>query len=246
MDKLPPELIDRISSFLEPEDLKQTLLLSKAFRFPAEKYSGVFEEYSFSEPYVRHFEWIFSGHRLSYLRKLDFHVDLPSIEENFYNRDNMNDLADNDESFTRQIMVLFSTLNEVDSRAGRYNRLAKLQLRIWPPQRDVLNDDWEPDARKFLSWRVHLLDPEALIAVPSVRSLDIAPAYYNYCSHGPYLVKLDYRIIIDLAVKLPALEFLGCRIGHNDWFRKSASGAANLLHRDWARPRRDTRSDFAN
>jgi hypothetical protein len=36
MNQLPQELVDRISSFLSPDDLKNTLLLAHAFRFPAE------------------------------------------------------------------------------------------------------------------------------------------------------------------------------------------------------------------
>jgi hypothetical protein len=41
------------------------------------------------------------------------------------------------------------------------------------------------------------------------------------------------------------LEFLGCRIGGDEWQPKWETKAARNLSRDWAGPRRDTRKDFA-
>lgn len=58
-------------------------------------------------------------------------------------------------------------------------------------------------------------------------------------------VKLDYRVMVDVVVKLPNLECWGCRIGGNEWSPKTEQDATRYLTQDWAEPRRDTRQDFA-
>lgn len=50
MKSLAPELIDRISSFLDRRDLKCTLLLYPAFQVAAENHSGAFADFSFNNP----------------------------------------------------------------------------------------------------------------------------------------------------------------------------------------------------
>ncbi|KAA8616859.1 hypothetical protein A1F94_007510 [Pyrenophora tritici-repentis] len=51
--------------------------------------------------------------------------------------------------------------------------------------------------------------------------------------------------MVDLAVKLPNLEYWGCRFGGNEWSPKAKQEARRYLIQDWAGPRRDTRQDFA-
>ena len=49
MNSLPQELVDRISSYLHYEDLKNTLFLSRNFQYAAEKYPGAFLKYDLTE-----------------------------------------------------------------------------------------------------------------------------------------------------------------------------------------------------
>lgn len=46
MNNLPQEMVDRISSFLPIEDLKNTLLLSRPFQYAAERHSETFEVFN--------------------------------------------------------------------------------------------------------------------------------------------------------------------------------------------------------
>ena len=95
MDQLPQELVDRISSYLSVDDLKNTLLLSHAFRFPAEKYSRAFTTFALNENNAEKFIGTFSGHRLLYLRDLKFGICLPRPEDN-ERRDDADQLSKHD------------------------------------------------------------------------------------------------------------------------------------------------------
>jgi hypothetical protein len=105
-----------------------------------------------------------------------------------------------------------------------------------------------------LSWRVHLLKPEALPSLESVRSLEVGDAWpfdgtigqgRDATNYDWARVELDYRVMIDLVTKLPNLEYRGCRIGGDEWWPKTKQEATQYFTQDWAGPRRDTRHDFA-
>jgi hypothetical protein len=113
MDQLSQELVDGISSYLSPDDLKNTLLLSHAFRLPAEKYSGVFASFALNQNTAEKFIDTFSGYRLLYLRNLEFRISLPP-PENSERRDNADQLSKHDQSFTQQITFLFTTMKTVE------------------------------------------------------------------------------------------------------------------------------------
>ncbi|KAF2130886.1 hypothetical protein P153DRAFT_287537 [Dothidotthia symphoricarpi CBS 119687] len=250
MDQLPQELVDRISSYLSPDDLKNTLLLSHAFRFSTEKYSGAFARFALNEDTAEKFIDTFSGHRLLYLRDLEFGIRLP-LPEDSQRRDNADQVSKHDKSFTQQITFLFKTMKTVEERAGNQNKPGTVRLAISSPSRPIFRGR-SLSYHHHLSWRVHLLEPEALPLLKSVRSLEVGDdwdgsfgrraddADYNWAR-----VKPDYRVMVDLVVKLPNLEYWGCRIGGDEWSPKTEQEATRYLTQDWAGPRRDTRQDFA-
>jgi hypothetical protein len=247
MDQLPGELIDRISSYLSPDDLRNTLLLSHGFRFPAEKYSGAFVNFHLKPETAEKFIRTFSGHRLLYLRNVNFGISLPLPKDN-NRRDEADQLSKNDKSFTQQINFLFKTIKTVEERAGNQNKPGKFRLAIGPPARPISRKQQVLSYHNYLSWRVHLLEPQSLPLLESVRSLEVGADYdgpsvmpvdYNTAE-----VKLDYRVMVDLVVKLPNLEYWGCRMGGGEWSPKTQE-AESYLMQDWAGPRRDTREDFA-
>jgi hypothetical protein len=131
MNKLPQELVDRISSHLSRDELKNTLLLSHTFCYPAEKYSGVFERFWLCEGTTRRFIDFFSGHRLLYLNNVEFGISLP-LPEDPEGRDKVDQLSKNDKSLTEQTMILFKTIKTVEERAGSQN-IGKIRLAISSP-----------------------------------------------------------------------------------------------------------------
>ncbi|CAG5158437.1 uncharacterized protein ALTATR162_LOCUS5079 [Alternaria atra] len=245
MNQLPQELVDRISSYLSRDDLKNTLLLSHAFRFPAEKYSGAFTSFDLKEKTTDKFIDTFSSHRLQYLRDVKFEIILPSQDEE--DRDNAEQLSKHDQSFTQQIMFLFKTVKTVEERAGPNNGPGTVRLEIGSPRRKI---SWGTSLsiHHHLSWRVHLLEPDALPSLESVRSLGVGGEWYRESSGQDFNwghVKMDYRVMVDLVVKLPNLDYWGCQIGGDEWSPKTEQEAAKYFTQDWAGPRRDTRQDFA-
>lgn len=162
MDQLPQELIDRISRHLLPQDLKNTLLLSRAFRFPAEMYSGAFTRFSLDKDTAERFVIIFSGHRLSYLRDLQCEIRLPP-PDNSERRDNADQLRKHDVSFTEQIMLLFKTVKSVEERAEDQNR--KIRLAISPPLRPILHGR-SLSYYDHLSWRIQSVMPSKVAMEP--------------------------------------------------------------------------------
>ena len=250
MDQLPQELVNRVSSFLSPESLKNTLVLSHAFRYAAEKYSGTFARFALNKDTAAKFTSTFSGYRLSYLRNLEFEIRLPPpVDSNL--RDDAKQLSNLDQSFTEQIMFLFETLKTVEERAENQNEPGTVRLAISPLWRRVRRDR-ALSYHDHLSWRIHLLDPEELPALRSIRSLEIGHGWEGSVSRtaddADYRLaeaKLDYRVMVDLVSKFPNVEYWGCRIGGNEWSSKTEQEAAQYFTQDWAGPRRDTRQEFA-
>ena len=250
MDQLPQELIDRISRYLSRDSLKNTLLLSHAFRFAIEKYSGAFAKLTLGEDNAEKFIATFSGHRLLYLRDLEFGISLP-LPEDSERRDNADQLSKHDKIFTQGIAYLFKTIKTVEERAESQNVYGKFRLIISSPSRPIIRGH-SLSYHDHLSWRVHLLEPGELPLLKSVRSLEIGNNYCwtfgrraedPVCNRAP--VQLDYRVMVDLVVKLPNLDYWGCRIGGGEWSPKTEQEAAGYLTQDWAGPRPDTRQDFA-
>jgi hypothetical protein len=248
MDQLPQELIDRISGYLSPNDLKNTLLLSHSFRFSAEKYSGAFSAFELHEGNVQRFIDTYHGHRLLYLRSVEFWIRLPRVESICSSlRDGVEQLNANDKSLSRQIALLLEAFRKIEEHSGN---IGKFTLTIYTPKRAIPIEHRPLSFQQHLSWRVRLLEPETLPSIGSIRSLDIQQAMVRpgeVIDTGYVLepVKLDYGVMVDLLAKLPNLEYWGCRIGGDEWEPEWPQEWKNHYTRDWAGPRRDTRKDFA-
>jgi hypothetical protein len=56
----------------------------------------------------------------------------------------------------------------------------------------------------------------------------------------------DLRIIVDVATKVPNLDFLGCKVGGYERGPFYSDKIAEHYERDWKGLRRDSRHDFAS
>jgi len=264
MNSLPQELIDRISSYLDCNDLKNTLVLSHFFKYAAEEYSGGFSRYVLTEANADKFLDTFSGRRFRYLRTVEFATSVPALKsdgkEEESSRDTPEELNAIDIEFTRQIEFLLSTLKTLETNLDEVYRPGKLHLLIYTPTRTIDIEHFCIQ-RSYVSWRVHLLSPEKLPTLSLVRCLtiELADTSYYYDYPTPSLRKIDLRILVDLAHKLPNLEDLRCNIGGDEWFSGQEAFTddmvedmqvgdvfvANYIRHDWEGPRRDARHDFA-
>ncbi|KAF2873231.1 hypothetical protein BDV95DRAFT_491029 [Massariosphaeria phaeospora] len=249
MANLPQELVERICSLLSRDDLKNTVTVSRSFQYASERASGAYAEYDLTEDNAQAFLDRYSGRRWAYLRRVRFRTHIPPYDEDDIDQDAENahrcressdELREKDELFTKQINFVFETLHTIESRVSA----GKLQLTVFTPVRDV---NATCPHRKCISWRLHLRDPEKLPRLQSVRAISIEDEKVIYpLEEDQSLLKLDLRVLIDLAIKCPRLEFLGCRLdAGSGWTTEVSSDAARYYTRDWAGPLRDSRRDFA-
>lgn len=276
MDTLPQELIHLISSHLELEDLKQTLLVSPSFQYAAEELSGAFANFSFWEGktsyrFLDHgpldasensiqedctkFLNTFSGHRLRFLRHVRVHTFLPILpqlgEGERYRpcRENMSNLQEKDECFTRQVRAVLQSLKKIETEAkGQCH--GRIYLTIFTPIRWIHVDhcvhQW------YSSWRVHLLSPEDIPDLESVTGLSLCVPHSDDSKnrilerHACTRARPDARMLIDIAARCPNLEFLDCELGLGEW--KCTEEDIELQHfsRDFEACQLDSRTGFTN
>jgi hypothetical protein len=251
MNKLPQELVDRISSYCSLDDLKNTLLVSQSFRVAAEHYSEAFSHFVLKEDNAGKFLDIYNGQRFRHLRTVSFATSVPSLEEEegVYEecRDTEEDLDLIDQEFSRQVNFVFSTIRALEWQLGDEARdRAKIHLKILEPTR-AINGAGCRDHRTYVSWRVHLLSPSKLPSLMSVHYLTLKRKNQTRFLGlpEPSVLKVDLRVLLDMASKLPNLETLRCRIGGDEWFAAQSEESANQVRHDWDGPRRDSRHDFA-
>jgi hypothetical protein len=268
MNRLPQELVEKVCSFLPKDDLENVLTLSRPFWSAAERYSGAFAKFTIIERNAENFLALYSGHRLALLREVVFrpsfdpiHYD-PKGEEDPPCRENAEQLREKDESFTQQIQFLFKTLKSIEGDSNNGNTRGTYRLSIYSPVRlvdfEVL--EWDCLHNAHVSWRVHLLHPEKLPLICFVRSFELynegcgdenrhhysEPRGLNPTHFEAVESKLDLRVLLDLAMKFPELEFLGIKTGGHEWHRYRADDRpVEWFEHDWEGPRRDSRHDFA-
>ncbi|KAH6672004.1 hypothetical protein B0J14DRAFT_669508 [Halenospora varia] len=264
MDSLLGELIDRICGYLTHDDsgwptldeLKNTLTVSRQFQFASERACRRFERFSLTDSNAETFLEIYNGHRRYYLRDVEFQTSFPPLVwKNEWSgsrdypacRDTVNDLRAMDESFSHQVSYLFATLKTMEDRMGKEHTPRRINLMIRTPTRNV-NTDSECLHRKYVCWRVHLLSPESLPELFSISSIVLLQDGAGFCraesnEHTP--AKLDLRVLLDLSVKLPHLEYLGCKLLSDDCTTDLGSKSIRHYTRNWEGPHRDTRHDFA-
>jgi hypothetical protein len=112
-----------------------------------------------------------------------------------------------------------------EERAGNQNKLGKAALTVHTPLRLVAHKYGPLSFNHNLSWRVHLLEADALPSLESIRSSEVRlgkqkPGEIYEVDYGFETVKLDYRVTIDLIIKSSNLEYWGCRTGDDGWTRK--------------------------
>ncbi|KAF1971549.1 hypothetical protein BU23DRAFT_569717 [Bimuria novae-zelandiae CBS 107.79] len=147
MNKLPQELVDNISRYLDRDDLKNTLLLSRQVQYAAERYSGAFSTYILNKHNSDRFLKIYEGQRFfRYLRRVEFRTSVRGLEgeANRDHRDNpcrdsAEELRQMDEDFTLQIHFLISKLYRVEIQARAVKSLGprSIEFTIYTPTRTI-------------------------------------------------------------------------------------------------------------
>ena len=262
MDNLPQEIIDCISSHLDRYDLCSTLTVNSKFQVSAERYSGAYEQFDLDKSTADRFLRTFSGRHFHHLRRVYFATtlvpnDIPpnhrwldpsDVDEGDVPqcRESKETLQEYNESFTSQVGFLFDMLNTVERRVGDMYGLGKISLTILTPTME-LDPSIYCRHRAYVSSRVHLLNPGSLPALKSIRRL----RFQNGAKFTPFeepritLRKLDLRILLDMAYKLPNLEHLACEIGGDEWPTPLSHEVGSHLWHMYQGPRRDSRHDFA-
>jgi hypothetical protein len=259
MDKLSQELIDHITSYFHPyldkQDLKQMLTVSKAFQYSVERI--VLAHCHLTEDKADDFLRRYNGERIHYLRYVQFLPTFPMADgdrnPDVGCREKSDELLEKDKIFTRQIGVLFRTLKCLEDRAGTGRTRGKLHLTIFAPRRAV--KDYPCRHLACVCWRVHLLHPETLPRLSSIHTLEFKDAVFFYPPQRGYRdpdafelhasSKLDLRILVDLASKITSLRQLTCNFDTYFGGMNSAKEVTRHFSQDWAGPHRDTRHDFA-
>lgn len=223
MENLLQELVSRISIYLERDDLKRTLFVSRKFQYAAEEYSGAFTTFDLTPDAesADYFLNTYCGRHFRHLRHVGARTSFPAsewdektmdvVEDRPSCRYSQGELQQMDLRFTEQIRSIFSTLKLLeDSISGIYpDAAANIDLTVYTPTR-IIDKNWYCWHHFYVSWRVHLLWPETLPELTLVRSLQVknGAKIRNLDGHAqhPAVRKLDHRVLLDLAEKLPNLE----------------------------------------
>jgi hypothetical protein len=191
MNDLQPELIDRISSFLEHDDLKRTPFVSPPFQAAAERYSGAFADFTFknNDADRKVFSSTYSARRLRYLRYIELHTEFSRLKHGDADpydlpcRESHAELSAKDESFTSQVQRMFETIKQAETKANlAHDGSGQIQLTILTPIRWV--DPSFCRHRVSSAWRVHLLRPHDLPDLHSIRGLSICNPEVSTKTYG--------------------------------------------------------------
>ncbi|KAF2641036.1 hypothetical protein P280DRAFT_449912 [Massarina eburnea CBS 473.64] len=264
MDNLAQELVDLISSFLPRDDLKNTLTVSRKFHVSAERFCGAYSNFTLqaNDQSKQKLLDTFSNHRFNYLRRVEFHIALPELRkkkrrkrndvvpdwDKFTCRESQEELNTNDRYFTDHIVFLFGALKVLGDVAQEQNRgPGRIELIVYAPTRHV-------DAsfclhRRYSSWRIHLLSPSLLPTLTSIRSLHIhtrgtGGVALDY-PPSEVVAKLELRLMLDLASKMPELESLHWEGGGDQGTPSAMSEAIMHYYRNYEGPWRDSRHGYA-
>jgi hypothetical protein len=257
MENFPQEIIENISSFLEVSDLRRTLTVSQAFQHAAERFSGAFESFELHATDLSTHKLFdtFASRRFRYLRRVHLRTELPRLRYGRKERktgfqpgcrETKADLDEKDMEFTRQICSMFASLKKLETRAIELGLgPGQIHLSVWAPTR--VRDGGYCLHWHLISWRIHLLSPEMLPLLHSVRSLAVEGQAATNLLEEPSIAisKLDLRIIVDLASRLPNLQHLECRVGGEEWVQGMESATVSHFFHDAEGCRRDSRHDFA-
>jgi hypothetical protein len=254
MNDFPLELIDRICAFLEHDDLKRTLLVSPSFQVASERHSGAFSSFIFRNNDVdsEAFLSTYSGRRLSYLRYIEVHTNFLRLEpwdadpDELPCRESQEELLAKDELFTEQVQRAFETMKKAENEANlAHSGSGRSQLTILTPIQWV--DQCFCRHRVSSAWRVHLLRPDDLDELHFIRGLSICNPNDSTSKVGYHRAKsrLDWRVLVDVANRLPNLQYLGSRLGIEEWRLPDVDPPRRHFEWDFEGCARDSRVGFA-
>jgi hypothetical protein len=207
MNQFPQELFDRICSHLSAEDLRETYYVSTKFRKAAEENAGEhkIDNYEISkEDDLNNFIRYYSGFRIRYLKHVQLNVYFSDpADEDRSCWESAQEQREKDETFTEQVNMIFAALKEIEQCAGERNR-GNYRLTICITS----YVDEQCLHRQHAQRRTRLLEAEALPELKSVGSLQVL--------NDTWSAKLDYRNLVDLAARLPNLEYLECRVAQDE------------------------------
>ncbi|KAG9229777.1 hypothetical protein BJ875DRAFT_432962 [Amylocarpus encephaloides] len=263
MDSLPQELIDLIVSYLHVDALNNTLTLSRKFCLATERESRVWECIVIDDTGVAMFLQTYcSKYRFQHLNSLLYLTNLPPLRASRKTResrksggdcepsdcrDTREELRGMDEAFSHQIFCLFTALKKLEEQIGKEYYTGRVDLRIYTPSREIR--DGLCLHLKFVCWRIHLLSPELLPELSVIRTLEFTQESFtgSVCEETERTsAKIDPRVILDMAAKLPKLEYLRCDLWEDGWDTDKESDGIKHYTREWEGPRRDARQHFAN
>jgi hypothetical protein len=237
MNRIPQELISHICSYLCAEDLRSSYYVSARFRTAAEDHASEHRTTCIEvtnenkQSFIRRY----SGFRLRFVKRVKFNIQFADLKVNGRcHRDKKNEKYIRGTIFTAQIRDVFKLLKTVEDRAGASN-CGRYELSIHcNPSENTYSSCVHAEQAQ---WRTHLLTPGTLPELMSVRCLDL-----HNVEDG---AKLDYRILIDLAGRLPNLEDMEFLTGTNEWPRNYAYEPMYPYVIEYDGVRRDTRHDFS-
>lgn len=232
IDRMPQELMVQICGHLGPRDLRAAYYVSLKFRKAAETHAEGhrWQQYDVTERNKQSFIAYYSGFRLRYLDRVEFRTHFPTFTASHAGcREGVAEQQEKDRVFTEQIQDLFAILKTVDENAGPRN-IGRYKLIIYCPTQVPVDRCLH---RKHAYWRTHLLEPEKLPDLVSVRAFEIKDENSS--------AKLDYRILFDLVTRLSNVESVVCHTGKDEWTPSYGDEPATLFPWEYDGPRRDSR-----
>ncbi len=247
MPSLPQEVIDRIAWHADIATRWNLLIVSHNVQVAVEKasWSG---SYKLQSSNIDKFNALYHGHRVRILRNIIFSIQFPELreteEKKLKCREITEEIQANSSLFTRQISDLFTALQRMEREADASHSPAGICLTIETPcQRD--NGMQHCDHRRYHSWRLHLLNPQSLPKLSSIRTLVIGEECRYWSDFScRYERPLDLRVAVDLVSQLPNLETLNCAYLNDHFPYPYEDSVISHFTRPWEGPRRDARHDF--
>ncbi|OAL00346.1 hypothetical protein IQ06DRAFT_369700 [Phaeosphaeriaceae sp. SRC1lsM3a] len=231
---LPQELICEICVHLNDEDLRTASFVSSRFRSAAEDCASGHRNHIVDYSTHNHFLSRYSGFRHRFIEEVQFRLYVPSADpERDCYRERSSEQLIRDSAFTNQVRELFAALKEIETRAGTRNP-GSYRLLIVCDQREVPPDGCPHGDHAHR--RTHLLEPNALPVLESIRSFELQNAESG--------LKLDYRVLVDLMTALPNVEDLTFHTGTDEWTPSYKSEPATNYPWEYNGLRRDARHDF--
>ncbi|PVH74835.1 hypothetical protein DL98DRAFT_518992 [Cadophora sp. DSE1049] len=265
---LPQEILTRIAFHCTTSTRANLLTASHATQAAVEEvaWDSTFQLKSSTIP---KFLSLYQGHRIRLLRKIVFTFDFPELrppgyveymvypdtddeDEGPYEpipcRETASELKAKDEIFTDQISQLFNALKILKEReldAG--NQSVERTLSIITPAQNIHGHICEH--RRFSSWNLHLLTPDSLPQLSSIRTLIIGEdaSFWTYMFESQSACErpIDPCVVFQLVGKMPCLETLDVRYLY-EGLQYPYEAEVNRHHsRVWEGPRRDGRVDAA-